>query len=168
MVRIRVLSLFRYLTSYLCSNYQKGSAARDRWGFDKLWHKFWAWQIWSNVSSELTWQHTRSGFKTSKFRKRRWDQELGLVPDADITSPASGRICGFLLSLPAPTNGKAAPKTDACLSTNPFFSFLHLFCWLSLLWFGSAVNLGVVLSAVLNCKGTLSHASAFLSLAVLN
>lgn len=84
------------------------------------------------ISSELTWQHTQSEFKTSNCRKRRWDPELGLVLESDMASPnyrpENWRRCGSLLSLPAP--GKAVPKTDVCLHPNPLSpSFIYSACF---------------------------------------
>lgn len=84
---LQVLSPLHYFALYICSNYQKGSTAWDRWDFEKQ-----LCDIHSGTGkcgqhiSELTWQHFQSEFKTSNCRKRRWKPELGLVPESDITS----------------------------------------------------------------------------------
>lgn len=78
--------------------------------------------------------HSAEG-NTSSCQTRRWDQELGLVPKADMASQITdlrmGGMCGCLLSLPAPTKGKPVPKTDVYLSANPFSAFhIYSLCFL--------------------------------------
>lgn len=87
MVRIRVFSPFHYSAPYLSSIYQKGSAVQDRWGFDKQLYdinsrtdKNGQHIFWTNMTA-----HSAEG-NTSSCQTRRWDQELGLVPKADMAS----------------------------------------------------------------------------------
>lgn len=78
------------------------------------------------VSPELT-QHVKSEFKTRDCRKRRWDPELGLVPESDIIAlnnrPEKGRWSASSFSSSTPTKRQAVPKTGVVLSPHSLSPF---------------------------------------------